>query len=86
MITRRKLPKAGGLWLAGLTLGLRRFAWGIGEDEAIEIRMISNPSGTFVGFDPIGRDDPQKGPGRRTCYPQWESLKYLSTKTQKTRV
>ena len=52
MITRRKLLQAGGIWLAGLTLG--RFAWSSEKEDVVEIRMISDPSGAFVAFDPIG--------------------------------
>lgn len=62
MITRRKLLQVGGLWLTGLTLNLSRFAWSSSEEEEIEIRMISNPSGTLVAFDPI---DLRILPGRR---------------------
>jgi plastocyanin len=49
-LTRRGLIEAGGLLLAGLALPAVVRAGG----EVVEIRMMSDPLGTMVQFDPIG--------------------------------
>jgi plastocyanin len=48
-VTRRELLEAGGLWLAGLAVPRPARAAG-----PVEIRMMSDPLGTVVWFDPIG--------------------------------
>ena len=48
MLTRRELLEAGGLWLAGLAVRPASAA------APVEIRMMSDPLGTKVWFDPIG--------------------------------